>query len=76
MSVRRILWGAHTIGRAINRKPRQVYHIADRGHVKSIRRVGNLLCADEDALLAELGSGGSQPPTSSPAAESADHAAT
>ncbi len=49
-----IVWGAEAIGRLIGRNRRQVYHIADRGLLRSIRRVGNLLCASQSALLAEV----------------------
>jgi hypothetical protein len=55
MSKPEILWGAEAIGREINRTKRQVYHIADRGLLRSIRRVGNSLCANRNALLAEIG---------------------
>ena len=50
-----IEWGAKAIGRTIGRKPRQVYHLWSRGHLKSVRQVGNLLVGSRTALLKEFG---------------------
>jgi hypothetical protein len=61
----KIIWGASAIGRVINRNRRQVYHMVDRGLIKSVRQVGNLLCANESALLAEFGGGDGAAPAAS-----------
>jgi hypothetical protein len=52
MELTRLKWGAVAIGEVIGRTPKEVYYLAK--YLKSIRRVGRLLVADPDALLAEV----------------------
>ena len=50
----RIVWGAAEIGKTVGLTEKQVYYIAEKGMLKSIRRLGGRLCADADRLLAEI----------------------
>jgi hypothetical protein len=52
--LKRIVWGAAEIGKAIGQDAKFVYYHQSAGHFKSIRKVGRLLVADIDALLAEI----------------------
>ena len=44
-----ILWGAEEIGRAINRTPRQVYHLAEAGQIP-VNKVGAILTSTKRKL--------------------------
>jgi hypothetical protein len=57
----RIVWGAAEIGKVVGLTEKQIYYIAEKGMLKSIRRVGSRLCADADRLLAELAGDYPQP---------------
>jgi hypothetical protein len=59
-----IIWGAEEIGRVINRNPRQVWHLLDRGEIKCARKVGGRWCASRAALLREFGAGQQIEPSS------------
>jgi hypothetical protein len=48
------VWGAEAIAEVIGCKPKAVYHIAAKGYLKSIRRVGRILIADPEELLREV----------------------
>jgi hypothetical protein len=50
-----LLWGADEIGRAINRNPRQVWHLLDRGEIKCAVKKGGRWVASRAALLREFG---------------------
>jgi len=50
-----LVWEATGIAKAINRTPRQVYHLLARGSIASARRVGGKWCADRNALRREFG---------------------
>jgi hypothetical protein len=51
----RQLWGSIEIGRAINRTPRQAYHLLNSGAIKSARKVGGRWTANETTLRREFG---------------------
>jgi hypothetical protein len=53
----KILWGAGPIGRAINRTPRQVYHLAETGQIP-VMKVGNILTSTERRLREHILGGG------------------
>jgi hypothetical protein len=48
-----IVWGATAIARVINRSPRQVFNLLEKGHLPA-KRVGNRWCASRKRLLAAL----------------------
>jgi hypothetical protein len=45
-----IVWGAESIGKVINRTPRQAYHLLATGAIQAARQVGGLWCADRGGL--------------------------
>jgi hypothetical protein len=49
-----LLWGTADIGRAINRNPRQVFHLISTGALKSVQKKGGRYVASRAALLKEL----------------------
>lgn len=53
----RLIWGAAEIGKAIGRSEKQVYHLHNKGLLTSIRKVGQQLVADADALQLEIARG-------------------
>jgi hypothetical protein len=48
-------WGAKAIGRAIERTPRQTYHMLRRGLIKSAKQVGKNYVAHTATLRREFG---------------------
>jgi len=48
------LWGAEAIGAAINRNPKQTYHLLNKGLIRSARRVGERWVVDKDFLHSDL----------------------
>ena len=50
----RKLWGAAAIGAAINRNPKQTYHLLNKGLIRSARRIGERWVVDEDELQREF----------------------
>jgi hypothetical protein len=48
------LWGAEAIGAAINRNPKQTYHLVKKGLIRSARRVGERWVVDKDDLQREF----------------------
>jgi hypothetical protein len=48
-------WGAKAIGRAIERSPRQTYHMLRRGLIKSAKQVGKNYVAHTATLRREFG---------------------
>ena len=54
----RVVWGATAIGKVIDRTPKQVYYLVEKKRLKSIRKVGDLLVADDEQLLREITQGG------------------
>jgi hypothetical protein len=50
----RPLWGAVEIGREINRKPRQAYHLLESGHLDA-DKVGAIWVSTRARLRASLG---------------------
>jgi len=48
-----LLWGAEEIGRAIKRRPRQVYYMAAR-ELLPVTKTGRLLTASRQRLLKHL----------------------
>jgi hypothetical protein len=48
------LWGAEAIGAAINRSPKQTYHLLKKGLIRSALRVGERWVADKDDLHREF----------------------
>jgi hypothetical protein len=63
------LWGAAEIGAAINRNPKQTYHLLRKGLIRSAKRVGDRWVVDKDELQREFSAAGrsasaaSEPPT-------------
>jgi hypothetical protein len=49
-----LLWGTDAIGKAINRNPRQVFHLISTGALKSVQKKGGRYVASRAALLKEL----------------------
>lgn len=54
----RKLWGAEAIGAAINRNPKQTYHLLSKGLIRSAKRIGERWVADEDDLQREFSAAG------------------
>jgi len=50
-----LLWGTAAIGKAINRTPRQVFHLISTGTLKSVQKKGGRHVASRAALLREFG---------------------
>jgi hypothetical protein len=53
----RLIWGAAEIGKAIGRSEKQVYYLWSRGRLASVRKIGERLVADADALQLEIARG-------------------
>jgi hypothetical protein len=51
------LWGAAEIGAAINRNPKQTYHLLKKGLIRSAMRVGERWVVDKDDLQREFSTG-------------------
>jgi hypothetical protein len=49
------LWGVAAIGEAINRNPRQVFHLISTGALKSVQKRGGRWVCSRAALLREFG---------------------
>jgi hypothetical protein len=49
-----LVWGASAIGRVINRKPRAVYHLHEKGAIPT-KSVAGRLCGKKSNLLAIAG---------------------
>jgi hypothetical protein len=55
-----IVWGAAEIGRVINRTPRQVHHMLQRGLIHAARRCGGRYFADKAGLRTQFCSSAGQ----------------
>jgi hypothetical protein len=55
------LWGARSIGAAIDRNPKQTFYLLSKGLIRSAKRVGEQWVADKDELLREFRAGISDP---------------
>jgi len=49
-----IVWGVAAISGAINRTPRQVFHMLRQGQLPAVRKIGNHWVASRRKLLAAL----------------------
>jgi hypothetical protein len=49
-----IVWGAAAIGKVINRSPRQVHHMLNKGLIQAARRCGSRYFADKAGLRAQF----------------------
>jgi hypothetical protein len=54
------LWGAEAIGAAINRNPKQTYHLLSKGLIRSAKRVGKRWVVDKDDLQREFSAAGAK----------------
>jgi hypothetical protein len=50
-----LIWGAERIARLINRTPRAVWYMLDRGQIACAKKVGGRWCTSRSALLREFG---------------------
>jgi hypothetical protein len=50
-----LLWGVAAIGKAINRNPRQAFHLLSTGAITCAKKKGGHWVASRAALLRELG---------------------
>ncbi len=48
-----LLWGARSIGQAINRNPRQTFDLLEKGIIPA-RKIGKLWCASRRELFTTL----------------------
>jgi hypothetical protein len=54
------LWGAEAIGAAINRNPKQTYHLLSKGLIRSAKRIGKRWVVDKDDLQREFSAAGAK----------------
>jgi hypothetical protein len=58
-----IVWGAAGIGLVINRTPKQVFHMLEKGRIPAARKIGGVWAASRRELLRQfepISSGASQ----------------